>query len=140
VRRALKAGEVVGFVVDRDVQGSGIATTFLGQPARISHAPAVLSLRTRAPIVAARTRRLEDGHFLAELAPPITPTPGQDAAALMALVLPWLEAGIRAAPGQWVMFESLWAERIYTSTARSAMGSPPSQRSSRSHRSRPTST
>jgi KDO2-lipid IV(A) lauroyltransferase len=104
--RALRRGGVAGFAVDRDIQGSGQATRLFGRTARLSHAPAVLSLRTGAPIVPAGTRRRRDGQFAARLGEPIAPT--GTAAELMDRVARWLESVIRETPGQWVMFEPLF--------------------------------
>jgi phosphatidylinositol dimannoside acyltransferase len=108
VVRTLRRGGVAGFVVDRDIQGSGQATTLFGRTARLSHAPAVLALRTGAPIVPARTRRRPDGRFAARLGEPIAPT--GTPAELMARIARWLEDAIRETPGQWVMFERLFDE------------------------------
>jgi phosphatidylinositol dimannoside acyltransferase len=104
--RALRAGGLVGLAIDRDVQGSGQPTPLFGRSARLSHAPAVLALRTGAPIVPAGTHRLGAGRYAARLGPPIAPT--GTAADLMARVVPWLERAIRETPGQWVMFQPLF--------------------------------
>lgn len=110
--RILRAGEVVGVALDRDAQGSGAPTRLFGHPARLSHAPALLALRTGAPIVVARTHRRPGGRFLAELEPPIVPPvgrPGPEAISdLMARIARPLEAAIRQTPGQWVMFQPLF--------------------------------
>src|SRR2546426_819442 len=41
VMRALRAGGVAGFAIDRDVQGTGQPTPLFGRTARLSHAPAL---------------------------------------------------------------------------------------------------
>jgi lauroyl/myristoyl acyltransferase len=66
----------------------------------------VLALRTGAPIVAARTRRLPNGRFAALLSEPIAPA--GTTAELMARLAAWLESAIRDTPGQWVMFQRLF--------------------------------
>jgi lauroyl/myristoyl acyltransferase len=108
VAAALRAGGVAGFAIDRDVQGSAQRIGLFGRPARLSPAPAVLALRTGAPIVLARTARLPGGRLAAWLEEPIAPI--GTAAELMARLAGWLEDAIREAPGQWVMFEPLFDE------------------------------
>jgi len=108
VSAALRRGEVVGFAVDRDVQGSGQPTPFLGRRARLSHAPALVARRHRAPILPASVRRLPGDRFVATIHPPVWPRPGLSTAALMAEIVHPLEDAIRHTPGQWVMFQPLF--------------------------------
>lgn len=108
VSAALKRGELVGFAVDRDVQGSGEPTPFLGRRAGLSHAPALLSRRRRAPVVPASAVRLPGGRFLATVHRPIWPEIGHSNSALMARALAPIEAAISQTPGQWVMFHPLF--------------------------------
>src|SRR5207245_2488731 len=103
---ALGRGELVGLAVDRDVQGTGQSDRLFGRPARISHAAALLALRHRSPILPAWVRRLPGGRFHAWLGEPIWPS--GEPAAMMARVLEPIEAAIREAPGQWVMFQRLF--------------------------------
>ncbi len=105
---ALKRGEVVGFAVDRDVQGTGEPTPFLGRQARLSHAPALLALRTGAPVVPATVRRLPGSRFAATLHQPIWTERGARPAEVMRRVVRPLEEAIRQIPGQWVMFQPLF--------------------------------
>jgi KDO2-lipid IV(A) lauroyltransferase len=110
--KALREGGVAGIVVDRDVHGTGRPTPFLGRAARLSHAPALLSLRARAPIVPASVIRLGNGRFRARIHPPIWPPErgrGADAVeAMMREVVIPLETAVRQTPGQWVMFQRLF--------------------------------
>jgi lauroyl/myristoyl acyltransferase len=108
VSAGLKRGELVGFAVDRDVQGSGRATSFLGRHARVSHAPALIARRHRTAILPASVRRLPGGRFHATIHPPVWPRPGASTASLMSEVLAPIEAAIRDTPGQWVMFQPLF--------------------------------
>jgi KDO2-lipid IV(A) lauroyltransferase len=112
--RELRAGAIVGFAIDRDVQGSGEPSRFFGGRARLSPAPAVLSLRTGAPILVVRTRRLPGGRFRGDIERAIVPSPDRTApeavAALMAQVVRPLEGAIRQTPGQWVMFQPLFED------------------------------
>jgi lauroyl/myristoyl acyltransferase len=105
---ALRRGEVVGFAVDRDAQGPGQDPPVLGRQARLSHAPALLALRTGAPVVPAAVRRLPGGRFAATLHQPIWAHRGARPAEVMRKVVRPLEEAIRQTPGQWVMFQPLF--------------------------------
>jgi KDO2-lipid IV(A) lauroyltransferase len=106
--QALGRNEVVGFAIDRDVQGTGAPTAFLGRRARLSHAPALVARRGRAPILPATVRRLPDGRFHARIHPAIWPARGISTSELMAAVTAPIEEAVRQTPGQWVMFQPLF--------------------------------
>lgn len=108
VFRALRRNEIVGFAIDRDVQGSGELTPFLGRRARLSHAPALVARRSRAPILPAVTRRASGGRFEAHVFAPVWPARGTSVADLMAAATAPIEQAVRQSPGQWVMFHPLF--------------------------------
>src|SRR5207244_7251337 len=51
VLRALKAGEVVGLICDRDLAGGGAEVTFFGERTTLPAGPATLALRSGAPLL-----------------------------------------------------------------------------------------
>jgi lauroyl/myristoyl acyltransferase len=109
---ALKSGAVVPFAVDRDVQGTGVRTPFLGRTARLSHAAIALALRSGAPLLPARGERLPGGRYRVSVGPPIDPPAGQRGrAAAQSMtngLLAVLAEHVRQTPGQWVMFQRLF--------------------------------
>jgi lauroyl/myristoyl acyltransferase len=58
---AIRQGESVGLVSDRDLTGSGLPVPLFGHPAPIAAGPAFLALETGVPIYAASTRRNRRG-------------------------------------------------------------------------------
>jgi len=111
---ALKAGELVGIVGDRDVQGTGMAVPFFGAPANLPTGAIELALRQRAILLPAFVHRKERG-FLAEVEDPIPlMETGDRKADARANLLAWaaiLERRIRAHPEEWVVFEDFWRDR-----------------------------
>jgi KDO2-lipid IV(A) lauroyltransferase len=105
---ALKRGEVVGFAIDRDVQSTGQTTPFLGRPARLSHAPALVARRARTPVLPASVRRLPNGRFQATVHEPIWPSDHHSVPEFMVAIVAPIEAAVRQTPGQWVMFQPLF--------------------------------
>ncbi len=61
---ALRNGESVGMVNDRDLVGGGLLVPFFGHPAPIPPGCALLSLETGVPIYAAACRRVKGGRYV----------------------------------------------------------------------------
>jgi KDO2-lipid IV(A) lauroyltransferase len=61
---ALRHGESVGMVNDRDLLGGGLLVPFFGHPAPIPPGCALLSLETGVPIFAAACRRVPGGRYV----------------------------------------------------------------------------
>ena len=55
---ALRRGESVGLVADRDLTHNGIPVPFFGHPTPIAAGPALLALETGVPIYATSARRI----------------------------------------------------------------------------------
>jgi KDO2-lipid IV(A) lauroyltransferase len=72
---ALRRGEAVGVVADRNIVGSGIAVELFGAPARLPVGPAVLSLQTGAPLYLDAIERTSPGEWLGHTVP-LRPAPG----------------------------------------------------------------
>ncbi len=109
---ALRRGETVGLVADRDVSGSGIVTTLFGHPARLPAGPALLALETGAVPRVFGTWVAADG--LNHARGQTVPLP--EGETRRARVEAWLEAEARAfeeyvaeAPEQWqAVFHPIW--------------------------------
>ena len=129
--RTLRQGGIVTLINDWDRQGSGVPVRFFGRETRLPVAPAVLHLRTGAPIVPCYVHRRPGGRYAAWAEQPIhVPATGgaeQRILAIMQSVAASLEAAIRRDPTQWVLFHPVWplpanAERVPGSSGRSSAG------------------
>lgn len=109
---ALRAGEVVGLVVDQRADHGGIDVPLLGAPARTSVAAATLALRTGAPLVPAFLTREEGGHHTLHIEPPIEldrSLPASDAIALATRACnEALGRAVLRAPEQWLWLHRRW--------------------------------
>jgi lauroyl/myristoyl acyltransferase len=112
VLRAVKEGRVVCLVSDRDLTGDGVPVKFFGKPTTMPGGPALVALRTGAPLLPVGTYfRPEARHFI-RILPPL---PAERRASLrddvqrvtqdLALVF---ETLIEAAPEQWLMMQPMW--------------------------------
>ncbi len=111
---ALRRNEVVALIVDRDVAGSGILVPFFGIPARLPSGPALLALRSDAPILPAIMTRQPDGTFRGVVEPPIpvcrTGATRADVATIMRAIAARLEYYIARHPEQWTVFQPVWVD------------------------------
>ena len=114
VMRALRENHVVCLLADRDLQGGGPEVEFFGERTTLPAGPAMLSLRTGAPILPTGvyfTGRV-DGHA-AWVRPPLPVERVEkrlrdDVQRVTQLLAHELEILIRRAPSQWHMFQPNW--------------------------------
>ena len=108
---AVKARDVVCLLGDRDLTSTGTTVDFFGAPASLPTGPAVLSLRTGAPIHITAVYFTGTGHHCI-VGPPIWPERNgrlrDDATALTQRCATALEPLIRRAPEQWHVLEPIW--------------------------------
>jgi KDO2-lipid IV(A) lauroyltransferase len=111
VSAALRRGDVVGLLCDRDLVGDGIEVTFFGERTRLPGGPAMLALRTGAPLMACCVL-FEGDHHRGIVLPPLDTSRRdglrkdveritQDLADAMALL-------VRRAAQQWHVFQPNW--------------------------------
>ena len=110
---ALRAGGVVAIIADRDTGGGGgEPVEFFGAPTVLPIGPALLALRTGAPIIASFGCRLPDNRLYVTVSPPVylrrTRRLRADLREGVQTVACLLEGGIRATPEQWIVFEPVW--------------------------------
>jgi len=105
---ALKANALVALVGDRDFANSGVRMPFLGSHKMIPRGPAVLTLRTGAPIITAFVLRQPDDTCILEFKP--LPGPFLDERSIIAAYVRSIEESIRQHPAQWLMFREFWKE------------------------------
>ena len=110
--KALKSGQILGFVADQDAKASGVFVEFFGRPASTPQGPAVFAQRCGAPVVPAFiVRQPRKGHRLI-LSPPIYPDesedPKQAIVSLTARMTQVMEERIRQYPDHWWWFQRRW--------------------------------
>lgn len=114
VLTALKRNQAVGFLVDIGVRWQdGVIVDFFGEPAPFPAGPALLALKTGAPIVPGYTVVRPDRIIEAFAEPPIfvEPTDNKEAdvQACMQQIAWALERFISKYPEQWYMYRPMWA-------------------------------
>jgi phosphatidylinositol dimannoside acyltransferase len=109
----LRQGYAVPLLADRDLSARGVEVTFFGGRARMPAGPALLALRTGAPLYTV-TMWYEEDHAWGALSEPLAlPTEGpldQRVRALTQQVADGLAAGIARYPEDWHMLQRLWLD------------------------------
>jgi phosphatidylinositol dimannoside acyltransferase len=108
---AVKAGHVVPLLCDRDIGHSGVEVTFFGEKTTLPSGPAVLALRTGAPILPAAQYDRGRGHHGLILPPVPADRRGTfraDVARITQEVAFRLEGLIARAPEQWHLMQPNW--------------------------------
>lgn len=113
--RRLADGRLVALVADRDLSAGGVTVDLLGRPARFPAGPAVLSLRTGAPLLpVASWYDARRTHL--QIFPALTPDPSlrlRDAAhRLTQDFADVIGAAIRQHPADWHMLQRVWVEDL----------------------------
>lgn len=113
VLAALRSNEVVCLMSDRDIVGDGQSVTFFGEQTTMPRGPAVLALRTKAPLIPAAVYMGPHGSHHAIVRPPIVVERGgggfrADVARVTQTLATELESLIRHAPSQWHLFQPNW--------------------------------
>ncbi len=109
---ALREERVVCLVCDRDLSGDGVAVTFFGERTRLPGGPALLALRTGAPLLPVGLSFLPDDRHKIRVFPPLpTDRRGRlrdDVARVTQQLATVFEELIAAAPDQWLMMQPNW--------------------------------
>jgi KDO2-lipid IV(A) lauroyltransferase len=110
--KAIKQAHVIALLCDRDIGGGGTEVTFFGETTTLPSGPAVLALRTGAPLIPTGVYDQGGGHHHAILRPPI---PAErrgsfrdDVARVTQAMAYDLEGLIRRAPEQWHLLQPNW--------------------------------
>lgn len=113
---ALRAGRCLAMLGDRPFGMNEITVPFAGRSVSLPRGPAVLSLRSGAPIVPAFLIREGDWAFRLCLEPAIYPSregrPAKAVARIMQRYAAVLEANAERWPEQWMIFEALFGGRV----------------------------
>jgi KDO2-lipid IV(A) lauroyltransferase len=112
--RALRQGRVVAFVADQDAKRAGVFVPFFGRAASTHRGPALLALRTGAPLFLGTPLRTAQGGYRIGLEEVEVEREGS----LDEIVDRWtarftarLEAAVRAAPEQYFWQHRRWKSR-----------------------------
>lgn len=109
----LRAGRVVVLIADRDLSARGVDVQFFGAPARMPVGPALLSLRTGAPLLTA-SLWYEPGITRAAVTGPIRIPDNEDRKVQIAdmtqAMADQFAAGIAKHPQDWHMLQKLWLD------------------------------
>ncbi len=108
----LNQGALVALVSDRDLSRSGIEVDFFGGTARMPAGPALLALRTKAPLITAFVSYTENGVHI-EFRNIVLPSLGDESSKVKEIVqmtAQYFEDGISENPGDWHMLQRIWID------------------------------
>lgn len=109
--RSLRQGRAVALVADQDARARGVFVPFFGRPASTHRGPAVLALRSGAPMFIGTAVRREDGRYavtIRRVEVPATEDPESQADLLTAELAAALESAVRRDPGQYLWQHRRW--------------------------------
>ena len=109
--RCLRRGETVLFASDRDIDNSGLRTTFFGEETTMPTIAVRIAMKTGAALVPIFSRRLINGIYVLDIEPAIEIV-GRASDASVAdtveKVARVMEKHIRRTPEQWVVLSPIW--------------------------------
>jgi lauroyl/myristoyl acyltransferase len=108
----LGQGALVALVADRDLSRSGIAVEFFGGPSRMPAGPALLAIKTKAPLITAFVSYTESGIHI-DFNEVLIPSTGRDDERINQIVqttAQHFEAGISKHPEDWHMLQRIWTD------------------------------
>ncbi|GIG59075.1 lipid A biosynthesis lauroyl acyltransferase [Longispora fulva] len=109
----VQAGHLVPLLADRDLSRRGVEVTFFGGRTRMPAGPALLALRTGAPLYTVSMWYEPDaacGRLVGPLPVPASGTLAERVAALTQSVADSLALGIAEHPEDWHMLQKLWLD------------------------------
>lgn len=108
---ALRKGHVIGLVADQDARGAGIFVPFFGRLASTHRGPALLALRSGAPLFIGMAIRRPDGRYEGRVQRIPVPETGEFDDRVLALTAAYtsaLEAVVREHPTQYFWHHRRW--------------------------------
>jgi lauroyl/myristoyl acyltransferase len=111
VTTAIKAGHVTCLLCDRDLTGGGVEVDFFGERTTVPAGPAMLALRTGAPLLPVAVYVRDHGYHAVVRPPVDTSREGRlrdDVARVSQALAHELELLVRAAPTQWHLLQPNW--------------------------------
>jgi lauroyl/myristoyl acyltransferase len=116
----VRDGHLVVLLADRDLSARGVPVTFFGAPTKMPAGPALLALRTGAPLLVMNgwyEPGLTRGRMHGPLELPTDGTASERAAAVTQRIADVLAEGIAEHPTDWHMLQRLWLDQPKTSPA-----------------------
>jgi len=108
----LRQGALVALVADRDLSRSGIDVQFFNGTARMPAGPALLALKTKAPLITAFVSYTENGIHI-DFKNVVLPSAGEVSAMVHEIVqmtAKHFEEGISQTPQDWHMLQRIWVD------------------------------
>ena len=112
LEQRLRQGALVALIADRDLSRSGIDVSFFGGPSRMPPGPALLALKTKAPLITAFVSYTEAGIHI-DFNEVSIPASGSDEAKVSQItqsMAQQFENGISAHPQDWHMLQRIWTD------------------------------
>ncbi len=115
----LRQGALVALVADRDLSRSGIEVNFFSGPSRMPAGPALLALKTKAPLITAFVSYTESGIHIDfnEVAIPATGSDEEKVAEIVQSMAKQFENGISVHPQDWHMLQRIWTDGDFVERA-----------------------
>ena len=112
LEQRLRQGALVALVADRDLSRSGIAVTFFSAPSRMPPGPAILALKTDAPLITAFVSYTETGIHIDfnEISIPSSGSDEEKISNIVQNMAQQFELGITAHPEDWHMLQRIWTD------------------------------
>jgi len=123
--KALKEGQLVGFLLDQNATAGGVFVHFMGRWAATFATAGILAVRYDLPILPVASRVDADGNLIVTAHPPFhaprTGDPARDAWTATQRMTCWIESQVRENPSQW-----FWMHRRFkTQPEPGGSGLPP---------------
>lgn len=108
----LRQGALVALVADRDLSLSGIEVDFFNGPARMPAGPALLALKTQAPLITAFVTYTDNGIHIdfRQVLLPIGQDQDQLVQEITQMCAKNFESGIADNPADWHMLQRIWTD------------------------------
>ena len=112
----LRGGALVALVADRDLSRSGIDVNFFGGPSRMPAGPALLALKTGAPLITAFVSYTESGIHIDfnEVSLPESGSDEEKVSTTVQKMADQFEIGISEHPQDWHMLQRIWIDGDFT--------------------------
>ena len=112
LEQRLRQGALVALIADRDLSRSGIAVTFFGAPSRMPPGPAILALKTDAPLITAFVSYTETGIHIDfnQVSLPVSGSEEEKISHIVQDMAQQFEVGITAHPEDWHMLQRIWTD------------------------------
>jgi len=109
----LRQGRLIALVADRDLSRNGVDVNFFGHPARMPAGPAVLSIKTGAPLLTAFVRYIDTGieiHFEPAIEIPLSGSTQEKVSVMIQESASRLELHLVNHVSDWHMLQRIWVD------------------------------